>query len=52
MNEKVKRQVMNIIGTYKRFGPQWKPGKDIVHLKKRIARQDVPLEYTIDEYNK
>ncbi|MFJ7973975.1 hypothetical protein [Psychrobacillus sp. NPDC096389] len=45
-------QEFQIIQTYKEHGPQWKPGKDLLHLRKRIDRRDLPLESTLQEYNK
>lgn len=40
-----------LIYAYRDKGPQWKPGKDISHLKKRIARQELAMETTLEDYN-
>ncbi|MFJ5771580.1 hypothetical protein [Psychrobacillus sp. NPDC093180] len=51
MDSDLKKLIIQIILDYKEKGPQWKPGKDLIHLKKRITRRDIPLESTLEEYN-
>lgn len=51
MNLHFKNLLLQIIQTYKEQGPLWKPGKDLLHLKKRISRRDLPLETTLHDYN-
>lgn len=51
MYPNIKKLLYQIIQTYKKQGPLWKPGKDLLHLKKRISRQDLPIETTLNEYN-
>ncbi|TQR10953.1 hypothetical protein [Psychrobacillus soli] len=51
MNADINKLLLQIIHTYKEQGPQWKPGKDLLHLKKRISRRDLPLESTLHQYN-
>ena len=43
---------MESINTYSKYGTRWKPGKDSIHLKKKFARRDLPMEFTLDEYNR
>lgn len=51
MNLKIKKLLIQIIQTYKERGPQWKPGKDLLHLNKRISRRDLPIDTTLLDYN-
>lgn len=51
MNSEIKKLLLHIIQSLKEQGPQWKPGKDLLHLKKRISRRDLPLESTLHDYN-
>ena len=52
MDLQIQQALLQVIQTYKKQGPQWKPGKDLIHLKKRISRQDVSVEFTLQDYNK
>ncbi len=47
----IKKLLIQIIQTYIEHGPQWKPGKDLLHLKKRISRRDLPLNTNLQQYN-
>ena len=52
MDLQTKQALLQLIQHYKKHGPQWKPGKDLDHLNKRINRQDVSMDFTLQEYNK
>lgn len=52
MSPDIKQALLQLIQLYEKQGPQWKPGKDLVHLNKRISRRDLPVEFTLQEYNK
>lgn len=45
------KALFSIIKKYQKNGPIWKPNKDIIHLRKRINRKDVPTDFTLEEYN-
>ncbi|WOV87468.1 hypothetical protein QWT69_16710 [Sporosarcina oncorhynchi] len=51
MTYEFKYLLKKLIQSYKKYGPQWKPGRDIIHLKKRISRNDLPFETTLQDYS-
>lgn len=52
MDPKIKKTIIQLLQLYKIQGPQWKPGKDLLHLTKRIQRRDVAVDFTLQDYNK